>query len=130
MIWRFELFNKISTISIGGWGLVCIIFSAVFIVKLAKQVKKGLPYSFFTQILNGIIKIVIPLITATLCLFAIKNCINEAIEFMICLTMCEIIAIPSNPFPKWIHTASENEEINKYKKIYSAITGKEIDENK
>ena len=45
LVWRFKLFGKVSSISIGGWGVVAIVFVAIFFIKLFKAVKKGLPFT-------------------------------------------------------------------------------------
>lgn len=117
LIWRFNLFNKIDAISIGGWGIVCILFTAGFFIRLMKQVKKGLPYSLGSQVLEGYMKVVIPLLAATLCIYAVQNLIEQLIQFLIVLVISEAIAIPLNPFPKWIHDNHLEIEENKFKKF-------------
>ena len=34
LIWRFNLFSSTSKLNIGGWGMVVIIFTTVFLIKL------------------------------------------------------------------------------------------------
>ena len=60
LIWRFQLFQKVSGLSIGGWGLIGIIFVAIFFLKLMKAVRKGLPFSLGTQVLEGVCKVIFP----------------------------------------------------------------------
>ena len=117
LIWRFNLFNKIDSISIGGWGVVCILFSAGFFIKLMRQVRKGLPYSLGSQILEGYMKIVIPLLATLLCIYALQEFINQLIQFLIVVIISEAIAIPLNPFPKWIHDNHLEQEENRFRKF-------------
>lgn len=117
LVWRFKLFQKISTVSIGGWGIVVIILVTAFFVSMIKYVKKGLPFSFLTQCLNGIMKTIIPLIAVAFILNWLKGSINELSQFIIVYILCQIIAIPANPFPKWIHDNNLQHEENKTRKF-------------
>ena len=117
LVWRFKLFQKISTVSIGGWGIVVIILVTAFFVSMIKYVKKGLPFSFLTQCLNGIMKTIIPLIAIAFILNWLKGSINELSQFVIVYILCQIIAIPANPFPKWIHDNNLQQEENKTRKF-------------
>lgn len=125
LIFRFKLFSKINSITVGGWGLVCIIFLCGFFISMAKAVKKGLPYSFWTQVLNGVSKVIVPLLGAILAIYCLQDSIKQLLEFLIVVFVCEVIAIPVNPFPKWIHInkLNENEE-----SLYSVL--KRIKDNK
>ena len=79
---------------------------------MSKAIKKGLPYSFWTQVLNGVSKVIVPLLGAILAIYCLQDSIKQLLEFLIVVFVCEVIAIPVNPFPKWIHInkLNENEE--------------------
>lgn len=117
LVWRFKLFQKISTVSIGGWGIVVIILVTAFFVSMIKYVKKGLPFSFLTQCLNGIMKTIIPLIAIAFILNWLKGSINELSQFVIVYILCQIVAIPANPFPKWVHDNNLQQEENKTRRF-------------
>lgn len=117
LVWRFKLFQKISTVSIGGWGIVVIILVTAFFVSMIKYVKKGLPFSFLTQCLNGIMKTIIPLIAVAFILNWLKGSINELSQFVIVYILCQIVAIPANPFPKWVHDNNLQQEENKTRRF-------------
>lgn len=121
LIWRFDLFSEISSLSIGGWGIVCIAFVGIFFLKMLKAVKEGLPYSFGTQCINGICKIILPLLIALLILYAVQNCITELMQFLGVVIVCEVIAIPLNPIPQWAHENGIKEEEGKYKRIAESL---------
>lgn len=130
LIWRFDLFKKISSVSIGGWGVVVIIIVFVFFVKMLKYIKKGLPYSFFTQCINGIVKVIVPLLATLLIIYLMRNCMDQLMQFLVVFIVCEFFAIPANPFPKWIHDNHLEEEENKYRKVFEDLGVVKPKENK
>lgn len=121
LVFRFNLFQKVSKISIGGWGLVCIIFLALFFSRLVKMVKQGLPFSYLTQILNGIIKVTIPLLTITISIYCMQDFIIQLLQFFIVATVCETIAFCVNPFPQWIHDNKITEQTNNMKTMLTTL---------
>ena len=121
---RFELFKTISKVSIGGWELIIFLLAFIFIITLIKYVKKGLPYSLFTQFLNGLTKVIIPLLIVLLVVNAFKNSADklEALsQFMVFLIACEIVAVVANPFPKWIHDNHLEDQENQFRKIFEGL---------
>lgn len=105
IVWRFKLFGKISRIQIGGWGIIAIIIVVAFIFSIIRYVKiafKG-RYSLTGQILSGICKIILPLLTFMLILWGLKNSIEEMLQALGFVIVCESIAIPLNPLPKWAY---------------------------
>ena len=82
-----------------------------------KQVRKGLPYSLGTQVLEGYIKVIVPLLVAIFCIYALQSIIEHLLQFLIALVISEAIAIPMNPFPKWIHDNHLEREENKFMKF-------------
>lgn len=121
LIWRFDLFSEINSISIGGWGVVCILFLGFFFLALLKKVKEGLPFSFGAQCINGVCKIILPILIALLIVYAMQNCIKELIQFLIVVLVCEIIAVPANPLPQWKHDNGIKEEEGKMRKIAESL---------
>lgn len=108
IVWRFDLFSKKP--SIGGWGIVVIIIVAVFVLSLIKYVKAGMKFSLVKQVINGVCKVIIPLLVAVLMLECLKNEIDLAIQVLTITITCECIAIPLNPLPQWAYD-NRNEEI-------------------
>lgn len=121
LVWRFNLFGKVSSISIGGWGIVAIIFIAVFFIRLFKAVRKGLPYSIWTQILDGVVKVIIPLAVAATIVYLFKDLTMQIFQFLMVVVICELVAIPVNPFPKWIHENKIEEENDNTKKLLETL---------
>ena len=121
LIWRFKLFHTISSISIGGWGVIAILIVAFSFISMLKYIRKGLPFSFITQCINGIVKIIIPLVAVLLVVNALKNSVNELIQFLVVYIACQVVAIPVNPLPKWVHDNKLEEEENKFRKFAESI---------
>lgn len=105
VVWRFELFKSINKIQFGGWGVVAIIILAFFIFAIIRYVRLALKgrYSFVGQCLSGICKVIIPLFAFLLILNSVKNNVELLIQVMGCVVICEMIAIPINPLPKWAY---------------------------
>ena len=73
LIWRFNLFTQTSKLNIGGWGIVVIIFTTVFVSRLAKQAAEAMDSELFRQILKSICKVLMPLLAATIYIISIWN---------------------------------------------------------
>ena len=121
LVWRFELFKKVSKVSIGGWGLIAVIFAAIFFTSMLKAVRKGLPFSFATQIIEGLCKITIPLIIACVCVYFMQDLMKEMFQFLFVVLICETIGIVVNPFPQWAHENKLETEENKMRNILSSL---------
>lgn len=103
LITRFHLFTQTSAMQIGIWGVICIgiIFGSISV--LVKFYLDGMKYkySYFKQIVSGLIKIILPLGILLLICTWLKDNMNELIEVIYVLIPCEIGAIFLNPLPKW-----------------------------
>ena len=105
IIWRFDLFKKISKIQLGGWSIFLIILAAAFVFTIIKYIHLAFKghYSFIGQCLSGFCKIVLPLLIVLLIVYSVQNTIEMLIQVLSCVTLCEAIAIPINPLPKWAY---------------------------
>lgn len=101
---RFEIFKPSSSkVSLGGWGIIGLIIAAVFFLKMLKQVKKGLPYSLFSQIITGLCRVTIPLIIGAFIAYYFQDLMDYVFQVLCVLIFCETVAIVVNPIPKWAH---------------------------
>ena len=106
--WRYDLFKKASNFKLSGWGLIAIIFIFVFLKVLVGYIRAGIKeYSMLKQVLNGILKVLIPLGVLLLLCVGIRSNIEQFIQALSCAIICETIAIPLNPFPKWVYEKSK-----------------------
>lgn len=119
LVWRYNLFSKSERLNIGGWGVIAIIFSAIFFMALVKKAGETIENEKYKQVFDGIRKIFIPLLAATLCVYAMYGFWRELVEFLGILTVCETIAYIINPLPQKIKEKQELKEESKILKMVS-----------
>ena len=101
LFFKYGLFSQNSGTKLTGWGVFAIFVIAIVLIVLIKDVVKGLPpHSMLKQCIKGFLGL-LPLLMVILLLHAVKNTIAEFEEFLIVLFVCEAVAVPINPFPKW-----------------------------
>lgn len=110
IVWRFKLFQTISQMQIGGWGVIAIVIVAIFIITVIRYVKLAFStkYSFTKQCLNGFVKVVLPLAVVLVIVYSTRNNVDLMIQVLGCVTICETVAIPINPLPKWAYECQKN----------------------
>lgn len=105
---RCKLWNQTTTISF--WFLMLLMMVVVFVAVLIKYYIDGMKtkYSYFKQILTGVIKLLLPLGTILLLAIWYKGKAewlvehtNLFIEILCVILASETIAIIVNPLPKW-----------------------------
>lgn len=101
--WRFDLFTSATKASLSGWGIVGILIIFFFLRYVYSILRSGIPYSFITQILAGVFKIIVPLLLMYVALNVIGRNIDQFMQVIVCVILCEIVAIPINPLPKYMH---------------------------
>lgn len=106
--WRYDLFNKVGGLQLSGWGLIAIIIIFAFLYAMVKYIRAGfVEYSMLKQIVNGLVRVVIPL-GALLCIcISLRNNVEVFIQALSCVLVSEVIAIPINPFPEWVYKKSK-----------------------
>ena len=106
--WRYSLFKKVGKIQLSGWGLFAVVIVFIFLITLVKYIKSGFQeWTMVKQIINGVLKIIIPLVVLLLLCITIRNNIDYFIQALSCVLLCEAIAIPINPFPEWVYIKSQ-----------------------
>lgn len=123
IVWRFELFHTISKMQIGGWGVLGILIVAFFIFTILRYVKLALSgrYSFIGQCLGGFCKVVLPLLAFLLILNNVKENVELLIQVVGCVVLCEAIAIPINPLPKWAYEMQKNVKDSERKETFDYL---------
>lgn len=112
---RFKLFGKVSEFSLSGWGLIGIIIAFLFVIYVSKMIRNAMPYSMITQIIQGLLKVILPLFLLYLLINSLKNSLDAFSQSLLFTIICEFIAIPINPLPKWVgeHKTEQNENLIK-----------------
>lgn len=108
--WRYEIFTTVSRISFSGWGIISILVLFFFLMALVKYIKAGfVEYSMVKQVLNGVTKVLLPLAIVLCLCVAIRSKMDYFIQALSVILVCEAIAIPLNPFPKWIYEKTQGQ---------------------
>lgn len=110
LAYRYDLFTKVSKIQIGGWGIIAVIIVFFFVKYVCSMVKQGMPYSMTTQIITGVCKVIVPLALVWVLAYSIKDNIDTFLQSLGVVILCEAIAIPINPLPKWVETHKRNQQ--------------------
>lgn len=121
---KFGLFNKnvVKTDSLGnvieaqstslnGWGIIACAIVGYTASVVIKEVITAYPqYSLAKQWLTGFRKTVLPLLIGFfICLF-INNVVQHIMFCLGTLAVCQFIAIPLNPLPKWRYEKTGSED--------------------
>lgn len=103
MVIRFHLFQTTTKLQVGLAGIVVIGIMMGVISVLIKFYLEGMKckYSLFKQILQGIIKLILPLILILVILIWFRDNIDMIRESLYVIIPCELVAIVVNPLPKW-----------------------------
>lgn len=114
---RFKLFQKISKLQFGGWGVIAIIILALVAFTVIKYIKLAFSnrYSLIAQILTGFCKIIIPLLAFWAILISTRDNTMVMIKVMGVVIVSEAIAIPLNPLPKWAYEMQKDVRVSERK---------------
>ena len=105
---RYDLFRKASALQLSGWGLIAVIIIFVFLYVLIKYIRAGFTeWSMLRQIVDGVVKVVLPLGAILAIAISVKNNLDIFIQALSCVMICEVIALPINPFPEWVWKKSQ-----------------------
>ena len=115
--WRYHIFTTLNSVSLSGWGIIAIVIALVFIVYVARMLKRGMPYSMLTQCIGGLLKVTLPLILLYVVVNAIKNQSEIFLQALLVVIISETIAIPINPFPKWLNDNQIKKEDSYFEKL-------------
>ena len=100
---RFHLFQTTTKLQVGIAGIAVIGIMIGVISVLIKFYLDGMKckYSLLKQILQGIIKLILPLTLLLVSLIWLGDNVNMIKEALYIIIPCEFIAIIVNPLPKW-----------------------------
>jgi hypothetical protein len=120
---RYDLFKKVNEMSLSGWGLIAVVIVFFFARYVLKMIKMGMPYSMFTQCISGALKVILPLLCLYFCVDAIRTSIDLFQQALVFTIICEALAIPVNPLPKWVQQAQITKANTFFGKILEVVKG-------
>lgn len=93
--------NGETSVSFSGWGTLGIVFAVIILLYIVNQTRKALPYgSMAKQCISGIMAL-LPLVGIILLIENTKANMDKFERFLIVVTLCEAVAVPVNPLPRW-----------------------------
>lgn len=114
---RFKLFKAMSEYQLSGWGIFGIIILVVFVFTILRYVRIALSakYTLVGQCLEGFTRVIIPLLILLLVVNSMRNNVDVFIKALSCVIICEAIAIPINPLPKWVYEKQKDVAVEERK---------------
>lgn len=103
LIIRFNLFQTTTKTKVGFWGVMVVILLITVVSVMIKYYIDGLKtkYSYFKQLLQGFMRVIMPMALILLIIIWLGNNIAIIKEVLYVVIPCEVVAIFINPFPKW-----------------------------
>lgn len=106
--WRYQLFTPKTEYHLGGWGFIAIIIIAVFCISCLRYVCKGFTrWSMAKQCIKGLCAITAPLLALYFALNCVASNIDLFLQTLAFVAASETVAIPLNPFPRWVDMKTE-----------------------
>ena len=99
-----ELGNVVSMqVALNGWGIVSVALIGFAAVNIINEIIDAYTkeYSLLKQILVGVKNKILPIVIAIVVCYFLKNCVEQIIFCLTTIGICQIVAIPLNPLPKW-----------------------------
>lgn len=108
--YRYQLFSKVTKVSVSGWILLVGVIVFVFSIILVRYVLHSRKYSYFKQIIKGCVTLILPLLFVIYCLYWARDTIDQLIQVLCVCCLSWVIAIAVNPMPKWTYDQSKGEQ--------------------
>ena len=98
---NYGLFTNKTGLALSGWGVVGVTFGVIMLLYVLNQIKNGLNNgSMFRQCVEGYIRL-LPMIAIIVIIHYVKTAMDKMEGFLVIVALCQIIAVPINPNPKW-----------------------------
>ena len=122
---EFGIFSEQTSRSLSGWGIIAVFFLMICGIILLNMVRKSMRKgTMWRQCFDGAFAL-LPILCIIFALETIKNNVSDFQKFLIFLVVCEAIAVPINPFPKWDMQHGMDEKENWLIGLYKKTFGKE-----
>lgn len=102
VMWRYGCFTD-GGFTMAGWGWIAAMVIFFFMLYVMNQLRKTLPWSYFSQIVTGMMKVILPLTLVYVLVWNLQDSIDYFLQSLAAIIVCECVAICVNPFPKWRH---------------------------
>ena len=106
---RYDLFQKVSKLNVGGWGILAIILCAIGIFVLLRYIIKGKQYAYWKQVLKAVLYVLVPCFTLYLIIYISREYLDRLLELVIVFMACYFVALVVNPLPEYTYEKSKGE---------------------
>lgn len=98
---NYGLFTNKEGLALSGWGVVAVAFGAIMLIYVLNQIKDGFEKgSMLRQCVEGYIRL-LPMLAVIVIVHYAKASIGKLEGFLVVVALCQVIAVPINPNPKW-----------------------------
>lgn len=112
---RYGIFKAPSNLTFSGIGVFAIIIVIAFALYIANAIKRAMPFSIVSQIITGLLYVIVPLVCFYCLLNAIRSTIDIFLNCLIVTIISESIAIIVNPIPQLL----ANSQIEKQESLFT-----------
>lgn len=109
LIFRYDLFQKVSKVNLGGWGILAIMLVAISIFFFLRYLIKGKTYAYWKQILKAVLYVLVPCFTFYMILYISKDYMERLMELLIIVMTSYFVAMVVNPLPQYTYEKSRGE---------------------
>lgn len=109
LVFRYDLFTKVSKLTFGGWGIMAIILLAIGIFLFLRYLVKGKQYSYWKQVLKAVLYVVVPCFAIYLIIYLSKEYLERLLELIIVFMASYFSALVVNPLPQYTYEKSKGE---------------------
>lgn len=109
IMFKFDIFTPKEKTTFGGWGLIIVIITAIVCIVMLRYITKSIKHTMLKQVISGLSLITLPLGALLIGVYLIRNSLDAFLITMLVVLVCETIAIPINPFPKWVQANKVDE---------------------
>lgn len=109
LVFRYDLFTKVSGLNIGGWGIIAILMVAVALFMFLRYLIKGKTYAYWKQIVKAVLYIIVPCFTIYVIIYISQEYLNRLLELIIITMVSYFSAFCINPLPQYTYEKSRGE---------------------
>ena len=121
---NYGLFTNHTGYALSGWGVVGVTFGAITLLYVLNQIKGGFEKgSMLRQCVEGYIRI-LPMLAVIVVIHYAKTAMDKMEGFLVVVALCQIVAVPINPNPKWAEQNGTKTITDYLKAIFAKVTEK------
>lgn len=110
----------VNSYALNGWGILSCFLVGYTITQIMREILKSyVGYSLTKQVLEGILKTVIPLVIAYGVCYFLNGVIEQIMFCLLILMITRLVAIPLNPLPKWRYEKVGAEDYSEFSTLFT-----------